>query len=54
MKRPGKTYDDLIQELVEEYYPPSVIAELEERVADTRAGRVKPIPTEEVARRWRV
>jgi hypothetical protein len=54
MKRPGETYDDLIQELAEEYYPPSVIAEMKGRIADIRAGRVKPLSSEEVARRWRV
>jgi hypothetical protein len=54
MKRPGETYDELIHELTEEYYPPSVIAELTRRVADVRASRVKPVSTEEVARRWRV
>lgn len=54
MKRPGETYDELIQELAEEYYPPSVIEELKTRVAEIRAGRVKPVPADEVARRWRV
>lgn len=54
MKRPGETYDELIQQLAEEYYPPSVIEELKTRVAEIRAGRVKPVPADEVARRWRV
>jgi hypothetical protein len=54
MKRPGETYDELIQELAKEYSPPSVIAELKGRLADIRAGRVKPVSTEEVARSWRV
>ncbi|MGA7862197.1 MAG: hypothetical protein WCB19_10150 [Thermoplasmata archaeon] len=54
MKRPGETYDELIQELAEEYYPPRVIAELKRRVADIRAGRAKAIPTGEVYRRWGV
>ena len=54
MKKPGESYDELIQELAEEYYPPSVIVELRKRVADIRAGRVKPIPAAEVANRWRV
>ncbi|MDE1822504.1 MAG: hypothetical protein KGJ23_15950 [Euryarchaeota archaeon] len=54
MKRPGETYDELIQEIVEEYYPPRVIAELRKRVADVRAGRVKGVPAEEVYRRWGV
>ena len=51
MKRPGETYDDLIQELAGEYYPPRVIAELKERVADIRAGRAKGIPAAEMRKR---
>lgn len=51
MKRPGETYDELIQELAEEYYPPSVIAELKHRVDDIRAGRVKGIRSEEMRKR---
>lgn len=51
MKRPGETYDDLIQELAEEYYPPRVIAELKRRVTDIRAGRVKGIPAEKMRQR---
>jgi len=54
MKRPGETYDELIQELAEEYYPPRVVAELRRRVADIQAGRVKPVPVEEVFHRWGV
>ncbi|HEV8049848.1 MAG TPA: addiction module protein [Thermoplasmata archaeon] len=54
MKRPGETYDELIQELAEEYYPPRVVAELKRRVADIQAGRVKPVPAEEVYHRWGV
>jgi Putative addiction module component len=54
MKRPGESYDELIQELAEEYYPPRVIAELKRRVAEIRAGRVKGIPADEVYRRWGV
>jgi predicted CopG family antitoxin len=54
MKRPGESYDELIQELAEEYYPPRVIAELKRRVADIRAGRVKGVPADEVYRRWGV
>ena len=54
MKRPGETYDELIHELAEEYYPPSVIEELEKRVADIQAGRVKPVSTKAVAKRWGV
>lgn len=52
MKRPGETYDDLLQELAEEYYPPRLFAELEKRVSDVREGRVKGIPAEEM--RWRL
>jgi hypothetical protein len=51
MKRPGETYDDLIQELAGEYYPPRVINELKERVADIRAGRAKGIPAAEMRKR---
>lgn len=51
MKRPGETYDELLQELAEEYYPPRVIAELKRRVAEIRAGRVKGIPAAEMRRR---
>lgn len=51
MKRRGETYDDLIQELADEYYPPSIIAELKLRVDDIRAGRIKGIPAEEMRKR---
>lgn len=51
MKRPGETYDELIQELTQEYYPPRVIAELMSRAAEIRAGRVKGIPAEEMRAR---
>ena len=51
MKRPGETYDELIQELADEYYPPRVMAELRKRAADIRAGRVKGIPAEEMRQR---
>lgn len=51
MKRPGETYDELIQELAEEYYPPAIIAELKRRVDDIRSGRIKGIPPEEMRKR---
>ena len=51
MKRPGETYDSLIQELAEEYYPPRVIAELKRRVDDIRSGRVKGISADEMRKR---
>jgi len=51
MKRPGETYDALIQELTEEYYPPRVIAELKRRVDDIRSGRVKGISAGEMRKR---
>jgi len=51
MKRPGETYDALIQELAEEYYPPRVIAELKRRVGDIRSGRVKGISADEMRKR---
>ena len=54
MKRPGESYDDLLQELAEEYYPPKLIAELKKRVSEIRAGKVKGVPAEEVYRRWGV
>ena len=54
MKSPGETYDELLQELAEEYYPPRVIAELKKRVAEIRAGRVKGVPAAEMRRRLRV
>lgn len=54
MKRSGESYDELINELAEEHYPPRVIAELKQRVADIRAGRVRAVPAEDVYRRWGV
>ena len=51
MKRPGETYDSLLQELAEEYYPPRVITELKRRVADIRSGRVKGISADEMRER---
>lgn len=51
MKRPGETYDQLIQELAEEYYPPRVVIELKRRVEDMRIGRVKGVPAAEMRRR---
>jgi predicted CopG family antitoxin len=54
MKRPGESYDDLLQELAEEYYPPKLIAELKKRVSEIRAGKVKGVPAEAVYRRWGV
>ncbi len=51
MKGPGETYDELLQNLAEEYYPPKVIAELKRRVADVRAGRVRGVPAAEMRRR---
>lgn len=51
MKRPGETYDELLQELAVEYYPPGVLAELKKRVADIQAGRVRGIPASEMRRR---
>ena len=54
MKRPGETYDSLIQELAEEYYPPRVIAELKRRVDEIRSGRAKGIPAGEMRKRLRI
>jgi hypothetical protein len=44
MKRPGETYDDLLQELAEEYYPKEILTELRRRVDDLRSGKRKTIP----------
>jgi hypothetical protein len=54
MKRPGESYDELIQALAEEYYPPRVIAQLKRRVADIRAGRARGVHAGDVFRRWGV
>jgi hypothetical protein len=54
MKGPGETYDALLQELAEEYYPPRVIAELKRRVVGIRSGRVKGIPADEMRKRLKV
>lgn len=54
MKRPGETYDELLQELAVEYYPPEVIRELRRRVTALRSGRVKGIPADEMRRRLRI
>jgi hypothetical protein len=51
MKRPGETYDELLQELAEEYYPKEIISELRRRVADLRSGRRKTIPASEAYKR---
>lgn len=54
MKRPGESYDELIQELAEEYYPPRVLADIRRRVADVQAGRVKGVPAAEMRKRLRL
>lgn len=51
MKKPGDTYDDLLQELAEEYYPPEVMLELRRRLAAIRSGKVKTVPAAEVYKR---
>jgi len=51
MKRPGESYDELLQELAEEYYPPETMAELRRRVADLGGGKAKTIPAEEAYKR---
>jgi hypothetical protein len=51
MKRPGESYDALIQELAEEFYPPDTIAELRRRVADLRRGKAKTIAAEDAYER---
>ncbi|HEV2317602.1 MAG TPA: hypothetical protein VGV89_08530 [Thermoplasmata archaeon] len=47
MKSPGETYDDLLQQLAEEYYPPEILSELRRRVAGIRSGRRKTVPADE-------
>lgn len=51
MKRPGETYDDLLQELAEEYYPKEIIEELRRRVDGLRSGRRRTIPAAEAYER---
>ena len=51
MKRPGETYDDLLQELADEYYPPEILAELRRRVAELRSGKVRTIPAAKAYKR---
>jgi predicted CopG family antitoxin len=50
MKRADESYDDLIQELADEYYPPELISELKKRAADAREGRVKGVSAPEMRR----
>lgn len=54
MKRADESYDDLIQELADEYYPPKLIAELRKRATDAREGRLKGVPASEMRRRLRL
>lgn len=51
MKRPGESYDSLLQELAEEYYSEETLAELRRRVAGIREGTVKTVPAEQAYRR---
>ncbi len=51
MKRPGETYDELLQELADEYYPKEVVAELRKRVSEIRNGKRKTIPSSEAYKR---
>jgi hypothetical protein len=51
MKRRGESYDELIQELAEEYYPPETIAELRRRVAELGGGKAKTIPAGQAYKR---
>ena len=51
MKGHDETYDELIQQLTEEYAPPRAEAGLRQRVADLQSGRVKGIPFEGMRRR---
>ncbi|MCI4345420.1 MAG: hypothetical protein L3K07_01500 [Thermoplasmata archaeon] len=45
MKRPGETYDDLLQELADEYYPAELVEELRRRVTELRSGRARTVPS---------
>lgn len=51
MKRPDETYDELLQELAEEYYPEAVVDELRRRVTGLRRDRVKTVPASEAYQR---
>lgn len=44
LKRPGESYDALLQELAEEYYSEATLAELRRRVAAIRSGKATTIP----------
>jgi hypothetical protein len=51
IKRPEETYDELLQELAEEYYSPELVRELRRRVAAVRSGRARTTPAAEAYRR---
>lgn len=51
MKRPGESYDSLLQELAEEYYSEDTLTELRRRVAEIRSGRTKTVPAKEAYKR---
>lgn len=51
MKGPRETYDELIEELAEEYYPEAVLKELRRRAEDLRSGRVRTLPASEAYQR---
>jgi hypothetical protein len=51
MKRPGESYDTLLQELAEEYYPEETLDELRRRVERLRIGSVKTVPAKIAYRR---
>jgi hypothetical protein len=51
IKRPEETYDELLQELAEEYYSPELVRELRRRVAAVRSRRARTIPAAEAYRR---
>lgn len=41
VKASGQTYDELIQDLVDEHYPPELIEELKHRMATKPRGRME-------------
>jgi hypothetical protein len=54
MKGPDETYDELLQELAEEYYPDDLMRVLRERVSELHAGRAKLVPAHKAFERLRV
>lgn len=51
MKRPGESYDALLQELAEEYYSEETLSELRRRVAAIRNGSTSTVSAKVAYRR---